>query len=234
MRELILLEIKRIAEANEGQAPGVQVFGSLTGIKEHEWRGVYWARWSDALAESGFKPNQFNAKADSNKYLQKLADALRHYQKFPTVAEQQLYRRIDPEFPHPKTLTTHFGIGSGTADALRDWVGKNTGYSDVLALIPMSTTASVAQGPARSDGFVYLIKSGAFFKIGRGDELEKRVKQIRTALPDASTLEHSIRTDDPSGIEAYWHRRFADKRANGEWFKLTAQDVAAFKKRRYQ
>jgi hypothetical protein len=82
-------------------------------------------------------------------------------------------------------------------------------------------------------GFVYLARMGKYYKIGHTGSVGRRQYEIALQLPEKLTLVHSISTDDPAGIEAYWHKRFEQKRANGEWFELAAQDVRAFKRRTF-
>lgn len=118
--------------------------------------------------------------------------------------------------------------------AFHEWPDGRSGYEDVVAMLPAAIPTHEERTAPLSEGSVYLIRSGGFYKIGRSDRLERRVQEIRISLPEAAILVHAIRTDDPPGIEAYWHRRFADRRANGEWFKLSRQDVATFRRRTFQ
>jgi hypothetical protein len=235
VREVILEEIRRLAAARGGKAPGRETFERQTGIRQTAWSGVYWARWGEALAEAGFEPNSLQGKLDERLFFTKLTQAIRHYGRIPTGTELRLYRReVDPSFPSHSTVANR-GAKAALLDRLASWVDASGSYADVSAILAGRTVIEVAKAQATSiEGFVYLIKSGTHYKIGRSDEIERRVKEIRVALPEAANLVHVIRTDDPAGIEAYWHQRFADRRANGEWFKLTPADLSAFKRRKYQ
>ena len=225
-----------LAAQNGGQAPGSRAFESATGIIESKWRGKYWARWGDALIEAGFSPNQWTGKSDAESIISGLIIACRHYRRFPTNSEIDLLRKSIPTLTTPKAIKSNLGSRPDVIAAVALQIGNNPEFSDILAMLPTAAPirARLPSGTKAVDGHVYLIKSGDFYKVGRSDELERRVKEIRIALPDAATLIHAIATDDPPGIEAYWHRRFADRRANGEWFKLAPEDVKAFVRRKFQ
>lgn len=82
-------------------------------------------------------------------------------------------------------------------------------------------------------GFVYLMKAGRFYKIGRTNSTGRREYELSIQLPKKASMVHQIKTDDPVGIEEYWHKRFRHKRRNGEWFELSSADVTAFTRRRF-
>ncbi len=187
------------------------------------------------VREAGIETNEKTEKLPRDFMLQKFADAVRNFGRIPVAAELRMYARAVDGVPNEKTFQREFGGKQGLVAALSKWVIDRQDYADIAPLIPEPTSEETAI-PAGDlqEGSVYLLRSGQHFKIGRSDQLETRVKQITISLPEKVTLEHTIRTDDPPGIEAYWHRRFADKRANGEWFNLSAADVRAFKRRKFQ
>lgn len=232
-REQILEAIRRLTAENEGRSPGTKLFTTRTGIGPSEWYGRYWARWSDALCEAGVEKNERNSKIDEGELLRKIADAVDELGHFPTYGELRIYARNNSGFPSHTTLTNHFR-GRNLRMLYAEWCKAN----DRAALSVHSETpdAPVWDQSARQpkEGWVYLLKSGRHYKIGRSDELERRLKQISIALPEKAELVHAIRTDDPVGIEEYWHKRFAPQRANGEWFELSLSDVRAFRRRTFQ
>lgn len=90
-------------------------------------------------------------------------------------------------------------------------------------------------GRSPINGYAYMMKSGRRYKIGRTNSPSRRHREVRLDLPDPTSLVHSIATDDPVGIEDYWHKRFDDKRIRDtEFFELDATDIAEFKRRKYQ
>jgi len=238
-REFILDEVRRVA-LTMGKSPGKAQFFKHTGIKESDWSGRYWARWSDVLREAGYSPNSLQSAHADDHLLEGLVALIRESGgRFPTRPEMRLKRRADPSFPDAKTFE-RFGGRADLEERLRKYCESREGYDDILAACaaPSSTklpgTSDEKVGSDESDfGFVYLIRSGRHYKIGRSNAVGRRERELAIQLPEKSSTVHIIRTDDPPGIERYWHQRFDSRRRNGEWFELSSADVAAFRRRKF-
>ena len=191
------------------------------------------------MREAGFEPQRMNPRIDDELVLAGAAGIVRKLGRFPTSAEIRFECNADPALSSHNTFNRFGGLG-GLRTRLREFATEH-GPSDVAAAIADQLGESVAAGAVPdgegpqvlTEGFVYLIKSGRHFKIGKANSVEARHRQLKIQLPQAAEVVHRIKTDDPYGIEAYWHRRFADKRLNGEWFALSAEDVKAFRRRKF-
>ena len=160
-------------------------------------------KWGDAVAEAGLSPNSLQTKTDEELILTQVSDAYRHYGRVATEGELRLYRRSRPDFPSHSTIGNRFDGKAGLTAALRRWIADKPEYSDVAEMLPTDALREKQPKTRESHGSVYLIQYGPHFKIGRGSELERRVKQVKIALPESGELIHAITTDDPPGIEAY-------------------------------
>ena len=232
----ILREIKRVAAENGGKPPGRLAFEAEVGVREHEWRGRYWARWSDAIREAGLEPNKKNIAYGETYLIEQLVGLIRKIEHFPTSSELRLEATNNPNFPSEMAFRRLGGKRHLVTQTLT-YAKSHPGNSDVLTLCDTVSvdTRPVQRGEPPEDavGFVYLVKSGRFYKIGRSNAVGRRERELALQLPEKPNTVHSIRTDDPIGIEAYWHNRFKSKRKNGEWFDLNAQDISAFRKRKF-
>jgi len=240
-KQHILEEIRRTASENGGSPLGRQRFAKETGIKEPDWRGRFWARWGDAIKEAGLSPNQFQEKFEDAKVIGSYVPLIRKYGRLPTSAEIRLERSQDPKGPNYRIIE-RLGSKQEVAARVSAFCKGHPGYEDVIQILASGLIAAAEKNrekaPKESEegwGFVYLFKSGKFFKLGRTVSTGMRERQFQIQLPERPKLIHEIKTDDPVGIERYWHERFAARRVRkeAEFFALTAEDVAAFKRRKF-
>jgi len=237
-KEGILREIARCAAENNGVPLGKRRFEAATDIRESDWSGRYWARWSDAIREAGFEPNALRERLlDDEGLLRCLALLTQQLGHYPTGPEMRMHHRSNPDFPNQSTFTLRLGKRSVQVELLAGYTSAHSEFADVYDICaPLLAREDIVFAPAdttrQSCGYLYLVRSGRYHKIGRSNHLGRRAYEIALQLPEKLQMVHSIETDDPVGIEQYWHERFADRRSNGEWFLLSSADVAAFKLRR--
>ena len=235
-KHYILEEIQRTAAANGGKPLGMQRFEKETGIRKSDWYGKHYRNWGAALQEAGFVANEFQCAFDEADLLKKYADLIRELGRFPVEADLRMKARADKTFPCHRVFS-RLGSKAERVRRVIEYCKRQESFEDVLELcpaisVPMEKPSST-QPSSIEFGYVYLLKSGRYFKIGRTNAVGRRERELAIQLPQKALCLHTIQTDDPSGIEEYWHRRFTDKRKNGEWFALSTDDIAAFKRRKF-
>jgi hypothetical protein len=238
-KQQMLNEIRRTAGQNGGHALGERAFSAATGIRRNEWYPKLWPRFSAAVKDAGLVPQEFSTEKDYNDddLLEKYAKLAQKLRNSPTNADIRHQKSGGAEIANSDTYGARFGSKQKLVSRLAEYCGVRSQFADVHDLCTRylsksSDRASVEVLPDVEMGYVYLFRMGKYYKIGATSDLLRRGREIKTLLPEKCEVIHSLRTDDPTGIEAYWHLRFENKRREGEWFELTAKEVAAFKRRR--
>lgn len=200
----------------------------------NDWQ-AYWPRFGDAIREVGFSPNEMQEAFPDEFLFKALIELIRKLDRYPTVADIRFEKRNNPDFPG-KGAFRRLGRKHTQIRKLYEFIKDDPQYSDIKThcediLDQQQDTKEPSKSrttPTKAS--VYLAKSGRHYKIGRTNDSVRRANELNLILPEKLELIHEIETDDPSGVESYWHNRFADKRTQGEWFNLTVEDVRAFRK----
>lgn len=79
-------------------------------------------------------------------------------------------------------------------------------------------------------GYVYLITNDyCHYKIGITTKtIEKRIKQLQTGNSEKIFIVKHYYTEHHRQLEAWLHRKFNDKRLEGEWFELDDSIILDF------
>jgi hypothetical protein len=221
--------------AQEGRLIGERIFMKETGISQYSWNGGFWRSWSAFQGDAGHKPNSQTQKIPDEAILRRFALLAMEMGEIPKEADIDLKRRQDTSFPN-RSCYRRWGSRNALLTRVAEYCTGKPEFEPVLEKLNEGNSIAVDRRlvSLQVKGFVYLLRTGKFYKLGRTNAIGRRLRELSVQLPQKPNTVHVIETDDPEGIEQYWHRRFADKRHGGEWFALSKEDVKAFKKRRFQ
>jgi hypothetical protein len=239
-RQCILEEFRNAAKRNNGRCLSRRAFEHIIPVRR--WN-KYWRSLRELQIDAGFAPNEMKSALPEEDVLGAWVSIISALKQYPSTLDLRYYLNQHNTSVSLDTLTRKFGDQRATVEKILEYCKSNNAPSDVLAICEekLRTLSSKAEGDdslatnltEAQTGWVYLIKvsSPDKYKVGSTMNLERRLDEHSRYLAD-SHYEHTIKTDDPSGVEAYWHRRFKTRLLKGtkETFCLSPEDVRAFKR----
>ena len=243
-KAFVVNRIRELTESNGGQV-SFRCFVHETGIPGQRLRRQEWFQgWNALLEELGINTSSFlKSRIPDASVAAAVARLIERIGRWPTEDEFVREKKVDPSFPSVSiirrlkkegkllNLLQNYCDGDASLAAVERVVAEQ---SAVQSGSEPSTENNIAQLD-RIQGYVYMLRYGRKYKIGYTVTPVRRFRDVRIELPGETTQVHAIATDDPKGIEDYWHRRFSAKRIRKtEWFELNADDVRVFKRRTYQ
>lgn len=87
----------------------------------------------------------------------------------------------------------------------------------------------------KAPGYVYFVQEhlNGSFKIGKTKHIDRRMNLFKVKLPFENELIFLIKSGNHHQTEVAFHKHFAHKRLEGEWFALTREDMTWIKEKKY-
>ena len=233
-QEQIISEYKKL-KLKLGRVPNAREFYSETKVTDYSARVAFGGNaYSKIQSEAGDEPRKFCTNGRKEyEFFEIYGRVVRELNRIPTVADW-MHRKEKPTLSgYRHKLKINW---KQMPLAFIDWAINKSDWEDVVDICTSyckerKLYSENTEVLTTSYGYVYLIKANrkGQYKIGKTGSPAGRKSQLSQLDPHDRRYEHVLETNDPCGLENYWHRRFEDKKVSGEIFKLSKKDLKAFK-----
>lgn len=74
-------------------------------------------------------------------------------------------------------------------------------------------------------GYVYILRYGYYYKIGKANNVSSRITDLGVSMPEEPELIHTIEASEPFIAEKYLHDLFESQKVRREWYDLTEDNI---------
>lgn len=148
------------------------------------------------------------------KYPEKRREGKKRYRKkYPEKAKEQLRKW---KLKNPEKVKEQ---------RIRERTKKNPNWKPRIKLSEKEKREKIEKKRIIKEGYIYVVKSGKYYKIGRTLNPKKRIQKYITENPDKVKIVLCKKVKDYIKVEKELHLKFKNRNHNREWFNLNKEDI---------